>query len=82
MADEKPEQTPSAKGGAPTKVLVARLVSANPDDRFLIGHPDQPDDQLVITPAGVEIHPNDVEQLLEVAAANGVALAVAEEDAK
>jgi hypothetical protein len=84
MADEKPEQTPSAKGKqAPaSRVLVARLVSANAGDEFRVGHPDEPDKQLVITPAGVQIDPDDVEPLIEVANANGVTILIGQEDAK
>lgn len=72
MADEKPpEQASPAKSKAGDTVLV-RLMSSGVGDTFVIGDPD--DGGLIITPEGVEIAANRVDDLLQIAEYNHVAL--------
>lgn len=74
MADENTEQTPTpAKARGAKQQLVARLVSAGADDTFTVG-------DLTVTPAGVAVTQQQAEELVEVAAQNGVGISVSLED--
>lgn len=75
MADEttnepKPQPAKAAKGGNP---VLVKLASAGADDKFVIGEGDQ---TLEVTPQGVEVDESRVEDLLEIAAYNGVPVVV------
>lgn len=70
-ATPAPADAPANRAGP--EVVLVRLHSAGADDKFTIGGTDQ---EFVITPQGVEVPANRVEDLLEIAAYNGVALAI------
>lgn len=72
MADEKTDQ--QAKSPAKTDTVLVRLLSSGADDSFLIGDPEK--GGLAITPAGVEIPAAKVDDMIEIADYNGVALSI------
>lgn len=73
MADEKPQTTPTPAKAKATETMLVKLASAGANDAFVIG---EGEDAFRVTPQGVEVAADKVEVLLEIAAHNGVTLAV------